>query len=207
MFKRSTITAVLLATILTGCGTTYSPAVSPVSIDSTVTGPVAGIGIEGHHIIDMTREMIASMLNDADLSNQPVPPRIIVDGSEFQNLGTQRIDKDIIANRLRVHLNKAARGSLQFVGEHYSRSIEYQRAKKRDGSYDTGTLGLSKKRAGADFKLGGTIQTLTSRSAATGMNQRYNLITFELFDVERGMIVWNDAYEFSAASADDVIYR
>lgn len=207
MNKKPIITATLLATLLAGCATTYTPAMSPVSIDPTMSGPVAGVGIEGHHVIDMTQQMIADLRSTPMFTNQAVPPRIIIDGTEFKNRGAQRIDKDIIANRLRIFLNRAAQGDLVFVGRHYQQSIDNERRLKQAGLVDGGTIGQSAKTAGADYKLGGTIQTITSRSSRTGMLQQYNLITFELFDLDYGTVVWSNAYEFSAASADDVVYR
>jgi hypothetical protein len=39
------------------------------------------------------------------------------------------------------------------------------------------------------------------------MIQRYNQITFEMIDLERGTVAWSGIYEFARAAADDVIYR
>ncbi len=206
MNVRTLIAISVTAAALTGCAT-YSPAVSPVSIDPRMPGPVAGVGIEGHHVIDMTDEMIRDLRRHPAFAGAAVPPQVIVDGTEFRNRGQQRIDKDIIANRLRVALNRAAAGDIVFVGRHYQASINHERLMKDSGVYDTGTIGVSAATAGADYKLGGTIQTLTSRSPRTGLIEQYNLITFEMVDLDRGTIIWNNNYEFSAASADDVIYR
>ena len=207
MNTKTLLTTAVLAALMAGCSTTYTPAMSPVSIDPTMSGPVAGTGIEGHHVIDMTQQMIADLRSDPLFSNQVVPPRVIVDGTEFRNQGAQRIDKDIIANRLRVFLNRAAAGDLVFVGRHYQQSVNHERRLKATGQVDGGTIGQSAKTAGADYKLGGTIHTMQSRSQRTGMLQQYNLITFEMVDLDYGTVVWSNAYEFSAAAADDVVYR
>ena len=72
---------------------------------------------------------------------------------------------------------------------------------------DVGTTGLTKAQLGADYRLGGRIASLDSRSAKTGMTQRYSQITFEMIDLESGAIAWSEMYEFARAGADDVVYR
>lgn len=202
--KITSIAALMIVT--SGCAS-YSPAVSPVTFDSSMSGPVAGVGIEGHDVISMTDEMIRDLLSVPTFGASAVPPRIIMDGTEFVNRGSQRMDKDILANRMRVNLNRAAAGRMLFVGRHYQQSIDHERQLKDAGIVDGGTTGRSATTAGADYKLGGTIQTISSRSPQTGMVQQYNLITFEMFDLDQGYVVWSNAYEVSRASADDVIYR
>lgn len=202
------LTAIVLGSLIAGgCATSYAPAVNPVSIDPTLPGPVAGVGIEGHDVISMTDTMIRDLLAFPLFANHPVPPRFIVDGTAFENRGIQRMDKDIIANRMRIYLNRAAKGRLVFVGRHYQESIDHERALKAANIVDGGTIGQSAMTAGADYKLGGTIQTLTSRSPQTGLIEQYNLITFEIVDLDLGTVVWSNGYEFSRAAADDVIYR
>ena len=69
------------------------------------------------------------------------------------------------------------------------------------------TTGFTGAQVGADFRLAGRITSLDSRDPRTGMIQRFNQITFEMIDLERGVIVWSGQYEFTRAGADDVIYR
>ena len=33
------------------------------------------------------------------------------------------------------------------------------------------------------------------------------MITFEMVDLETGVIVWSNVYEFERVAADDVVYR
>ncbi len=85
--------------------------------------------------------------------------------------------------------------------------VASERAMRRKGSVDIGTIGMTHAQAGADFRLVGRINSIDQRSPSTGMLQRYNQVTFEMVDMERGTIVWANIYEFARAAADDIIYR
>ena len=107
----------------------------------------------------------------------------------------------------RIGLTRAAQGHIVFVSRQSAAMVEQERQLKRVGKTDVGTLGLTAGQAGGDFRLRGNIASLDARDARSGMVQRYNQITFEMVDLERGVIVWSGIYEFSRAAADDVIYR
>lgn len=47
----------------------------------------------------------------------------------------------------------------------------------------------------------------TKQDPNTGAIERYNLISFEMLDMERGTIIWSGAYEFVKAGQNDAIYR
>ncbi|MEO5863403.1 MAG: penicillin-binding protein activator LpoB [Burkholderiales bacterium] len=176
-------------------------------MDPTVRGPVAGVGIEGHDIISMTDRMVRDILATTNLAAAEKPPRVIVDAEHFENAGSQPINKTAITDRLRVELTRASRGRMSFVGRHYARAVQTERDLKDHGVVDVGTVGRTKAQAGGDYRLGGRISTVDSRSAKSGMIQRYTQIVFEMFDLETGEIVWNNMYELSRAGADDVVYR
>ena len=59
----------------------------------------------------------------------------------------------------------------------------------------------------ADFRLVGRITSADARNARTGLQQRYSQITFEMMDLETGVLVWSGLYEFARSAADDVVYR
>ncbi len=171
------------------------------------TGPVHGVGIEGRDIVSMTDRMARDMLSAGFSTGLTAPPRVIVDDRAFSNEGSQRINKKLIVNRLRVELNRSAQGRMVFVGRENVALVEEERQLKREGVVDVGTTGSTKATAGADFRLTGTIATSDSRNPSSGVIQRYNQITFELIDLESAVLVWSNIYEFERASADDVIYR
>lgn len=202
------LVAALAASVLTACVSTQNTAgVKARDIPQGERGPVAGVGIEGSDIMAMTDRMMRDMLQSPILAGAAVPPQVIVDGEYFINESSQRINKNTIADRLRVNLNRASNGRMVFVARHNSDMVEQERALKRDGKVDVGTTGLTRAAAGGDYRLSGRISSVDAIDTASGMAQRYNQIIFEMVDLERGTIVWSNLYEFTRAAADDVVYR
>lgn len=200
----------LLSLLLGGCATTgvvNESGAAPVAVDPAQRGPVSGIGIEGSDVVSMTDQMVRDMLANRKLAAAPKAPRVIIDAENFANESTQPINKSLIVNRMRTSLNRASDGKIQFVGNQYAGAVAKARELKRQGVTDIGTTGLTKAQLGADYQLGGTIASLDSRNAKTGMMQRYYQVNFEMFDLETSEIVWSGLYEFARAGADDVIYR
>jgi len=201
--------SMLVAVLTSGC-TSNPPNANghaAIDIDPGLKGPVSGVGIEGRDIVSMTDQMMRDLLSTPEISDRSPPPRIIVDAEYFVNDGVQAINKNTITDRLRVNLNRAARSRMVFVGRGYSHMVEHERELKRAGTTDVGTTGMTKAQLGADYRLGGRITSLDSRSGKTGMTQRYSQITFEMIDLESGAIAWSGMYEFARAGADDVVYR
>ena len=209
--ERRGIVVITLVVSLAGCATAPPNAsgVQTININPAVAGPVQGVGIEGQDIISMSDEMMRDMLGNSRLlqQNQGKVPRVIIDAQYFSNDSTQPINRNIITDRLRVSLNRASQGRLQFVGRQYSGAVEAERSLKRSGVTDVGTTGLTKATLGADYRLGGRIASVDSRSSKNGMIQRMTQITFEMFDVESSEIVWSGIYTFARAAGDDVVYR
>ena len=83
-----------------GSATTYR--------DSSQRGPVSGVGIEGQDIVAMTDAMMRDLLQVPLLAAAATPPRVIIDAAHFTNDSSQRIDRNLIADRLRVGLARAA---------------------------------------------------------------------------------------------------
>lgn len=201
---------VALSLLLGGCVTTGVANVSgaaPIDVDPSQRGPVSGIGIEGQDIVAMTDQMIRDMLANQRMVASSKAPRVIIDAEFFSNESTQPINKNLIVNRMRTSLNRASGGKIQFVGNQYAGAVAQARELKRKGVTDIGTTGLTKAQLGADYRLGGTIASLDSRNAKSGLVQRYYQINFEMFDLETSEIIWSGMYEFARAAADDVIYR
>lgn len=176
-------------------------------LDPSRRGAIAGVGIEGRDIISMSDQMARDILSVPDVAGRTTAPRVIIDDAYFRNESTQRINKAIITDRLRVGLNRASAGRLVFVGREFADMVAAERQLKREGVTDVGTTGMTRAQAGADFRLTGRISSLDQAQASTGMIQRYNQITFELVDLETGIVTWSNVYEFERAGADDVVYR
>ena len=202
---------ILVLAALTGCATAPQNAggMAPSVVNPAVGGPIKGIGIEGHDIISMSDQMMRDMLSVPRLTQaqQGKSPRVIIDAQYFANDSTQPINRNIITDRLRVSLNRAAGGRMSFVGRQFAAAVEAERQLKRSGTTDVGTTGLTKATMGADYRLGGRISSLDQKSSRSGMIGRYTQITFEMFDLESSEIVWSGIYEFERVAADDVMYR
>ncbi|ARJ65821.1 penicillin-binding protein activator LpoB [Magnetospirillum sp. ME-1] len=193
---------------LAACQSVDNTAGSPsVYIDPGSVGPVKGVGIESQDIIGMTDQMMRDMLSQPRLANAQVPPNVIIDSEYFYNESSSRLNKNSITDRLRVGLNRAASGRMQFVGRNYADMVAKERELKRQGVVDKATLPAARAPKGGDYRLGGRITSLDSRDPKTGMMQRYNQIVFEMVDLETSEIVWSGIYEFAKAAQDDIIYR
>jgi len=168
---------------------------------------VSGIGVESQDIVSMTDKMMRDMLQNVQLINRKRAPRVIIDSKYFVNESTSRINKNMLTDRLRINLNRAAKGRLVFVGRHYMQMVEKERELKRTGVVDSGTIRTTEATAGADFRLGGRITSLDSMDTESQLKSRYHQVTFELVDLELGTIVWSGLYEFKKTSQDDIIYR
>lgn len=170
-------------------------------------GPVQGVGMESQDVISMSDRMARDLLSAPIIANRGTPPRIIIDSQYFRNEGSNRIDKNLITDRLRVELNRAAAGRLVFVGRENVDAVAAERELKEQGVTDGGTLRPTAGTAGADFRLTGRIATADEIDPRTGMTERWTQITFELIDLEYGTIAWSNLYDFAKAAQDDIIYR
>lgn len=202
----------LLLALVTAC-TTYVPHVNNTEGRATVyqdvnsPGLIQGIGIESQDIVSMTDRMMRDMLANPVLAGRNPSPRVIVDSEYFRNEGSTPINKNLITDRLRVELNRAANGRMLFIGRHYSDMVAKERDLKRQGLATEGTIGSARAQAGGDFRLGGRIASQDLIQVSSGMASRYNQVTFEMVELETGLIVWSGMYELSKAAANDVVYR
>lgn len=186
----------------------YDRGMKAQELDPSSRGPVSGVGIESQDIISMTDRMVRDMLSNPQLAGRQTAPRVIVDDQYFTNESSQRLNKRLITDRLRVNLNRASNGRMVFIGREYAAMVAEERELKRDGTTDVGTTGLTRAQAGADFRLTGRIASEDAAAQdGSGRIQRFNQITFEMVDLENGVIVWSNIYDFSRVAADSVMYR
>ncbi len=175
--------------------------------DVRSSGSVSSIGIESQDIVSMTDKMMRDMLAEPTLAGQAIPPRIIIDASNFINESASRVDKNLITDRLQIELSRAARGRMVFVGREFIEVVENERKLKEAGVVDGGTIRATQGTAGADYKLVGRISSLDAVDPKTGTTSRYQQISFRMLDLQYGTLVWGNQYEFRKAGANDVIYR
>jgi len=155
----------------------------------------------------MTDKMLSSMMANPVLLNRDKAPRVIVDAEYITNESTSRVNKNILGDRLRIQLNRAANGRMVFVARHLNDMVSKERELKRDGMVDAGTIRTTQAQAGADYRLGGRIMSHDAIQTDSQKTSRYHLITFEMVDLELGTVVWSDLYEFEKSAQDNVLYR
>ena len=211
MFSKNTFkpacALVLTSLVLSGCASKIENVQGKPSVyeDVSTTGSVGGVGIESQDA--MTDQMMRDMLANPMLTGRSTPPRIIIDNEYIKNESTSVINTNMLTDRLRIELNRAANGRMIFVGRHFSDMVQKERDLKRDGAVDGGTIRQTAAQAGADFRLGGRISSLDAIDRNTGTQSRYSQVTFEMVDLELGTIVWSGLYEMRKAARDNVVYR
>ena len=196
--KYLVMTAALASTlVLAGCSSTTidnSAGRATVYEDARSPGKVQGVGVESQDIMAVTDQMMRDMLSNPQLVSREVAPRIIIDSQYFTNESSSRINKNMLTDRLRINLNRAANGRLVFVGREYADMVEKEREMKRMGVVDGGTIRSTQATAGADFRLVGRIMSLDAMDTRSQERSRYHQITFELVDLELGTYVWSGMY-------------
>ena len=204
------VSLVLAAAVLAaGCqptGVQNAPGTPTAYQDTRTAGLVRGTGIESQDIKSMVDKMVRHMLANPTLASASPAPRVIVDSGYFENHSSQRIDKDILIDQLATDLQKAANGRILFVNREMAHMVEKERQLKRDGVTDAGTTGLTQAVAGADYRLSGRITSLDARGAG-GAEERYMNIVFRMTDLESGITVWANDYDFKKAGRQSVVYR
>lgn len=173
----------------------------------TSSQTVQGIGLESQDIVAVTDQMMRDMLANPALGGRARPPRIILDSQYFTNESASRINKNMITDRLRIELQRASQGRMLFVGREHAAMVEAERDLKRAGVTDAGTIRSTRGTAGADFRLVGRITSSDAVDTRSSATSRYQMLTFEMIDLEYGTVVWAGMYEMKKTAQDDVIYR
>ncbi|RDV28037.1 penicillin-binding protein activator LpoB [Alteromonas aestuariivivens] len=210
IYSAAAVTITLLATGCASNSKTYDNAAGRNTIYedvSSTSSTVAGIGVESQDVVSMTDQMMRDMLQNPMLVSNESARRIIIDSEYLVNESTSRINKNMLTDRLRINLNRAANGRMVFVGRHFSDMVNKERELKRSGVVDAGTIRTTQATAGADFRLGGRISSLDAMDTNTQLKSRYHQVTFEMVDLELGTIVWSGIYEFKKTAQDDIVYR
>lgn len=199
----------LTVSLAAGCASNIDNTAGQATVyeDASTTGKVSGVGIESQDIVAVTDEMMRDMLANPMLAGRDVPPRIIIDNEYLRNESSSVVNTNMLTDRLRIELNRAANGRMIFVGREYAGMVQKERDLKRDGAVDGGTIRETAAQAGADYRMAGRITSLDASDRGDGTQSRYSQITFEMVDMELGTIVWSGLYEMRKAARDDVVYR
>lgn len=200
--------ALVLLSACASTGVNNSAGRATVYEDVRTSSPIVqGVGIESQDIVAVTDRMMRDMLSNQVLAGRTPAPRVIIDSQYFTNESSSRINKNMITDRLRIELQRAAQGRMLFIGREYSGMVEAERALKRDGVTDAGTIRSTRGTAGADYRLVGRITSADAVDSSTALTSRYQQISFEMIDLEYGTVVWSGLYEFKKTAQDDIIYR
>ena len=182
--------------------------VAPKTVDATVTlAGVSGVGIESQDLIPMSDKMVRDLLADPTFGNASTPPRVIIDDTRFKNESNQPMNLALIVDRLRIELQRASRGKMQFVSRQNVDLVEKEKQLKASGRVDAGSSSTRRAIAGADYMLIGKIAVQSSTDRSSGMRANFYQITFEMLDLNNSLTVWSNYYDVKKAGADDKIYH
>ena len=170
-------------------------------------GQVGGVGLESQDVVSVADRMVRDILSNAQIAGRGTPPRVVIDSEYFRNESSSTINKNLLTDRLRVDLVRAANGKLVFLARHQADSVEDERKLEEDGVVTSGTQGKTKPALGYDYRLGGRIASMDAIDSKSGLKSRYHQITFELIERGSGQIIWANKYEFKKTAQDDVIFR
>lgn len=175
--------------------------------DPGTRGAIAGVGMESQDIVSVTDKMMRDILATAAITRQSTPPRVVIDSSYFRNESSSIINKNLLTDRLRIELNRAANGRMVFLARHLASMAEKEYRLEEEEIVTEGTQGETKQALGYDYRLGGRIASLDMADPRSGTLSRYHQITFELVERGSGVIVWSGIYELKKSAQDDIIYR
>lgn len=115
----------------------------------------------------------------SDVIDPDRSPRVLLKVTRSPEPRSARLDKEWIANRLRVELNRAANGRLFFI-DSFLNEMEKQRNKK-----------------GADYHLEGRLSPVEAPEAPEGKAPPPTWeISFRMLGAEAEKTIWSGSYEF-----------
>ncbi|MFH0965038.1 MAG: penicillin-binding protein activator LpoB [Planctomycetota bacterium] len=199
--------------ILSGCATYAPPRIPNAAGRPTVyenpasPGAVTGVGLESQDIVSATDRMVRDILATPVIAARQTPPRIVMDSSYFKNESSSVVNTNLLTDRFRTQLSRAAGPKMVFLARHYADMVEKERLLEQEGIVTEGTQGRTKQAYGYDYRLGGRIASLDAVDVRTGLKSRYHQITFELVERGSGVMVWSEMYEFKKAAWDSILYR
>jgi len=212
MLKHDLAAIALMLGIVAGCTETVRIKESrgrPTQYeDPGSPGRVRGVGLESQDVVSMTDAMARDILaNPKVVGVGKAPARVVIDAEYLKNESSSVNNKNILTERLRTDLNRAADGRLVFLARHHAEMVEQESDLEKQEVVTPGTKGPTQQPRGWDYRLGGKIMSLDSTNRATGEKAKYHLIIFELIERGTGIIVWSQKYEILKSAIDDVVYQ
>jgi hypothetical protein len=205
--RRALVVAIALTAGCAGGGSSFSGYSAPEYVDaSTSVRGVSGIGFESQDLKAMSDQMVRDILSQPQFGNAATPPRVIVDNERFVNESSQVMNMNLVLDRLRIELMRAAQGRIQFVSRQNVDLVEAEKTLKARGRVDAGSSTTSRAIAGADYRLVGKLTSQTSQ-ARNGMRANFYQFSFEMLDLNNSLSVWGNLYDVKKAGADDRVYQ
>jgi hypothetical protein len=195
-----------LAALVAGCasnGVKNPSGVSVTHMNADEQGFVAGTGMESQDLVMVADKMARSILSKPQIANAATPPTIVL--NPVDNQTRFPINKEIFLTRIRAQLNSKAGGKVIFLARSQMAALEQERNLKRQGTVTTSADPNVQEFKGADYFLTGTLQGLSTRTAAGTSD--YILYDFHLIDARTSAIVWEDSAEMKKQGLEDAAYR
>ncbi len=200
------LTALSGALVVSGCASSgvRNPSGVPVTeMEAHERGFVAGTGVESQDLVSVTDKMARSVLATPEIASAQGAPYVVllpvVNESRFP------INKELFLTRIRAMLNSKAQGKVRFLARDQIVALERERELKQSGQVTSSSDPNVVEFRGADFFLGGKLQSLTTRTGA-GISD-YVLYSFQLIDARTSAIIWEDFAEIKKQGLEDAAYR
>jgi hypothetical protein len=192
--------------LMAGCASSgvRNPSGVPVThMNADEQGFVADTGVESQDLVNVADKMARSIVGIPQIANAPTPPTIVL--QPVDNQTRFPINKDIFLTRIRAELNSKASGKVMFLARNQMEALEKERNLKREGAVTASSDPGQQEFKGADYLLTGTLQGLSTRTAAGTSD--YILYDFHLIDARSSVIVWEDHAEIKKQGLEDAAYR
>jgi hypothetical protein len=190
-----------IAALVAGCASSgvKNPSGVPVThMKADEQGFVAGTGMESQDLVMVADKMSRSILSIPQIANAATPPTIVL--NPVDNQTRFPINREIFLTRIRAQLNSKAAGKVIFLARNQMAALEEERNRKRQGSVTASADPNVQEFKGADYFLSGSLQGLSTRTAAGTSD-------FHLIDARTSAIVWEDSAEMKKQGLEDAAYR
>ena len=192
--------------LLSGCASSgvKNPSGVPVThMTADEQGFVAGTGMESQDLVMVADKMARGIVGIPQIANAVTPPTIVLEPVDNQTRFP--INKELFLTKIRAQLNSKARGKMMFLARSQMEALEKERNRKREGQVTASSDPNLQEFKGADYLLTGTLQGLSTRTAAGTSD--YILYDFHLIDARTSGIVWEDSAEMKKQGLEDAAYR
>lgn len=192
--------------LMAGCASSgvRNPSGVPVTqMNADERGFVAGTGVESQDLVSVADKMARGIVGIPQIANAATPPTVML--QPVDNQTRFPINKDIFLTRIRAQLNSTASGKVMFLARSQMEALEKERNLKREGAVTASSDPGLQEFKGADYMLTGTLQGLSTRTAAGTSD--YILYDFQLIDARTSAIIWEGHSEIKKQGLEDAAYR